>query len=412
MARRQDTPSSRRQPSAPKSVNKFAPDASHPAIGPFYGDGRRRAPDLSRAARNRRDEADAVAAKMVEGGLHPAEVYLTDAEIGDTLFALDNSGLHDFLGRPRRAWWGFADHAHTQKVQIGREYGCFTAQRGIDTVIQVVIRPPEFETDLADLASWHCRYSEALGDKLRYARKTRAPGLRWDLVSAEVVNIGRGGWLLDGHFHLTTRGADDDELALIQAYFERRGWTFWFRDAEDEEAGEHPVALAQYQAKGLAAAIGDGDDWWPDALAELRRQTRNIAMTRATGEFREWKTENTTNGLTVVEDRDGKPVLAPRRTEAPRLRRKLQQSTAMVALRLCVHDFGDGLYRRAIRVRAPAGVSLAQVAAVYDLTDLIKGSTAIPESHPQAVAPTIPPTPPVAPTATTPAAWQPADIPW
>ena len=75
---------------------------------------------------------------MVEGGLHPAEVYLTDAEIGDTMFAMDYSGLHDFLGRPRRAWWGFADHAHTQKVQIGREYGCFTAQHGMDAVIQVV----------------------------------------------------------------------------------------------------------------------------------------------------------------------------------------------------------------------------------------------------------------------------------
>jgi hypothetical protein len=247
--------------------------------------------------------------------------------------------------------------------------------------IQVVIRPPESTFNLTDFAARHAADSQTLSERLRYARDTRAPGFAWDVVSAEIQNVGRGGWRIDMHFHLTTRGANESELRKIQAYFEARGWSFWFTPSDAKEAGRHPAALVQYQSKGLAKAVADGE-WRPDALVELRRQTRDIALTRATGGFRRWKTEIAQAGLVAVEDRDGKPTLAPRRVIGPRLRRKLCQSTSVVALRLCVHDFGDGLFRRSIRVRGGRDITLAEVSAVYDLSPatLSKGNAAIPES--------------------------------
>ena len=333
--------------------------------------------------------AASIAEKLVEGGLDPDEVYLTPAEIADTMLALDGSDLRDELGRPRRAWSGYPDHAHVLKTRVGREYALFAEANGIHSVTQVVIRPPVSTFPLADLGDWHKRYSATLGEMLRYARRTRAPNFAWDLVSAEFRNVGEGGWSIDGHFHLTTRSATPVELDGVQRYFESRGWSFWFTPAEDAAAGEHPSALAQYQAKGLADALEGDEEWQPDAIAELRRQTWGLALTRATGAFRSWKAETARAGLTVVENEHGRPMLAPKRVLANRLRRKLGQSASAIALRLCIHDFGDGLFRRAIRVRGDAQVTLADIASAYHLDELTfyKGNTAIPEFSPPMLSP-------------------------
>jgi len=345
-------------------------------LGPFFGAGRRRTHDRSIAARQRREEAAALAEMLVEGGLEQDEVYLTPAVVADTMLALDGSELRDELGRPRRAWAGFPDHAHTLKTRAGREYALFAEARGIGAVTQVVIRPPNSIISLTSLATWHAHHSAILSEMLRYARRSRAPGFAWDLVSAEIRNAGRGGWVVDGHFHLTTRDADPAALGRVQEYFEARGWSFWFTPTDDDAAGEHPVALIQYQAKGLADALEDGEEWRPDALAELRRQTRCLALTRATGAFRRWKSEVRRAGLVAVEDKQGKPTLVPRRVLGKRFRRKLDESTSAIVLRLCIHDFGDGLFRRAIRVRGGAGTTLADVATAYDLDSLtyLKGT--------------------------------------
>jgi len=350
-------------------------------LGPFHGAGRQRSVERSTAAQKRRKEAAALAELLVMGGLGGNEVYLAPAEIADSVLALDDSDLRDVLGRPRRAWAGYPDHAHLLKTRIGREYALFAEEHGIDAVTQVVIRPPVSTFPLEDLAAWHAQTSEKLGDKLRYARKTRAQGFRWDVVSAEIQNAGSGGWTIDGHFHLTIRGADSAALERIQEYFETGGWSFWF--TPDDDAGDHPCALVQYIAKGLADALGDKRTWRPDALAELRRQTRDLALTRATGDFRLWKAKVARAGLTAIEDDAGRPTLAPRRVVGERLRRKLSQSTSVVVLRLCVHDFGDGLLRRSIRVRGKVAATLADVAAAYNLsglTTLSKRNTAIPKS--------------------------------
>lgn len=375
-------PPSQSQPDTPSLLDGFTP---HPSIGPFHGAGRRRAADRSAAAQERREQAARLAERLVEGGLEPDDVYLSPEEVEDAMLALDGSDLRDCLGRPRRAWIGYPDHAHCLKTKVGREYALFADANGIDRVTQVVIRPPESTFDLKQLAARHARDSATLGEMLRYARKTRAPDLAWDLVSAEIENVGRCGWDVDSHFHLTVRAAGDDDLLRVAAYFEARGWTFWFSSEKDLSTVLHPVALVQYAGKGLAdALLGSDNEWRPDALAELRRQTRGLAMVRATGAFRKWKSQIGKEGLVVVEDRDGKPMMAPRRVVGDRLRRKLRETCSFIALRLCVHDFGDGLFRRAIRVRGTGHVTVADVAAVYDLShsDLTssKVNTAIQES--------------------------------
>ena len=372
-------------PDPPGSFNPFNTQGVLPSLGPFHGAGRRRTLDRSVAAQERRDEAAIIAEMLVQGGLHPDDVYLTPEEVGETMLALDGSDLRDWLGRPRRAWAGYPDHAHVLKTRVGREYALFATAHGITRVNQVVIRPPVSTCRLASFADWHSYQSCILSEMLRYARKSRAPTLAWDLISAEITNVGEGGWIVDGHFHLTTRGADDDAFRRVQEYFEARGWTFWFTPADADNLSRHPAALTQYMGKGLAeAVVNTNNRWQPDALAELRRQTRHLALVRATGQFRRWKAEVVSNGLTAVEDHDGKPMLAPRRVIGERLLRKLRQSTSFIALRLCVHDFGDGLFRRSIRVRGSGQVTLDDVGTVYDLTQVTysKGNTAILESDP------------------------------
>lgn len=396
-------------PSQSRSDAPFLRAIDLTPLGPFHGAGRKRTRNRSVAAQERRDKAAAIAEMLVDGGLHPDEVYLTPADIADTMLALDGSDLRDELGRPRRAWAGFPDHAHVLKTRVGREYSLFADAHGIDAVTQVVIRPPCSTIALTELATWHRHISGKLGEMLRYARRSRAPAFAWDLVSAEVQNVGQGGWLVDGHFHLTTRGADPASLGRIQEYFEARGWSFWFND---EAAEEHPAALVQYQSKGLADALEDVEGWRSDALAELLRQTRNLALTRATGAFRAWKGEVAHAGLTAAEDKHGRPMLAPKQVAGIRLRRRLAQSASACILKLCIHDFGDGLFRRAARVRGDAAATLADIAAAYDLDGLtvLKVSTATPELL--TATPSANPSAAFGPPGSNPTAWSGADIPW
>ncbi len=392
MARRADGSSLPRQPSSTTAVNKFGP---LPTIGPFFGAGRRRSAERSAAAQRRREGAATIAEMLVDGGLAPEDVYLTPAEVADTMLAFDGTGLRDELGRPRRTWAGYPDHAHTRKVRAGREYALFAEEHDVEQVIQVVIRPPESNFALGNLAAWHARHSDKLGEMLRYARKSRVPDFAWDLVSAEIENAGNGGWLSAGHFHLTTRGADDDAHGRIQTYFAARGWGYWFTPEDDEDAGRHPSALVQYQAKGLADAVDGGEGWRPDALAELRRQTRDLSLVRATGEFRRWKAKIAQSGMVAAEDENGRPILIPRRITGERPRRKLLQSASAIILRWCIHDFGDGLLRRALHVRGDARVTLPDLSVAFDLAHptISQGSTATPESEPCGTAPPCPPPP-------------------
>lgn len=378
------------------AVNKFASDYPDPLA--FLGEGRKRDVALSRAARERRLEAGQTANILLQGGLRDYEVYA--ATDGDTMLDLATCGLlRDFLGRPRRRWRGFADEAHAIKTRWGREYGAFCEDNGITQVTQVVIRAPVSVTLLSNLRTTHATDSARLGDRLRYGRKRIAQGFACDLISAEVRAIGQQGGEVDLHFHLAVRGSVKD-CRLMRAYFEAAGWAWWDSlTGGSEEAERYPGALAQYESKSIAESIRqankDGLAFSPENLAELHRQTRRIAMTRAAGAFRVWKGNLDRGGLIVAEDQNGRLTtrLRPQMSTLARLRERLFTSTGACLLRLVLHDFGDGERRPAMRVRGREDISFAEVAATYNVDEAITaarrallylGNTAIPESSPMA----------------------------
>ncbi len=388
-ARRPENPSSDRHLLSPLLVNKFAEFGSTC----FARAGRKRDVRLSAAARVRRGEAARTADRIIQGGLRDDEIHV--AEYGDTMLDLATGGeLRDYLGRQRRRWHGYADQAHALKAKWGREYAAFCNERGVTQAIQVVVRPPVSIVPLLDFRETHSEISARLNERLRYGRQRIAPGLAFDLVSAEILPVAQSGAEVDLHFHLAARGTAE-QCRLMQAYFQASGWTWWDSlTGGSENVERYPGALAQYPSKSLADAIrkaNEGDDEFsPEKLAELYRQTRRIAMTRPIGTFRIWKGELARHGLVVAEDRHGRVFLRDRRTlpKASRWRDRLLTSTGITLLRLTVHDFGDGMYRPAARVRGREGISFGEVAAAYDLAEAVDGaryalslaSTAIPES--------------------------------
>jgi hypothetical protein len=363
----------------PESRSRF----NHkPYQGPFVREGRTQDPRATEKAAERRRQGDALARLLIQGRLADDEVYVAEDGSIDTMVALDGSSYKENLGRARRRWSGYPDHAYATKTALGRDICVFADTHGVGDVIQIVVRSPWHEVGLRHLHDWHGKESPRLADMLRYFRKKKAPSLEWLLVAAEVDKCDDGdGWLLDCHFHLTVVGVTDDELEAMQAYFRKRGWTFWFREEDDEAAGRHPAALVQYSAKGLAHALRNAAEWSPEALAELRRQTRNLAMIRATGRFRRWRGQVAVAKLVAAEDEDGKPELHARPTRCDRPRRLPGAATPAMVLRFLVHDFGDGLLRRAALVRGASSITLEDLQTAYDLRYAIayKVNTAFPE---------------------------------
>ena len=376
----------------PQAVNKFGYAAHDPLAFPRAG--RRRDPALAVAARDRRAEAERTADLLLAGGLRDDEVHA--AVDGDTVLDLATCGaLWEFLGRQRRRWHGFADEAHALKAKWGREYAAFCGEREITRAIQVVIRPPVSVIPLPDLRATHARDSASLGDRLRYGRQTIAPALACDLISAEVLAVAQHGAEVDLHFHLAVRGSLA-ECQLMRTYFQRSGWSWWDSlTGGSQEAERYPGALAQYESKSLAETIrranAGGAAFSPENLAELHRQTRRVAMTRATGAFRVWKGQLARDGRVVVEDDTWRLTVRDRRRVATlaRLRERLFTTTGASLLRLTLHDFGNGVMRPAMRVRGRKGISFSEIAATYAVTDavtaarhalLLLENTAIPES--------------------------------
>ena len=312
--------------------------------------------------------------------------------------------LHTYLGRSLRGWHGFADEAHRVKTRWGRDYAAFCDEHGYSKVIQVVVRAPVSVIPITDLRRTHAEDSERLNEKLRYGRKRISPGFSCDIISAEVASVAEDGAEVDLHFHLAARASLADCFEM-KRYFEHASWSWWDSLTGGSEGIErYPGALASYDSKGLAEAIrraSSGDNAFsPGNLAELHRQTRRIAMTRASGSFRIWKGEMNKAGLVVIENADGHVAVRPKRKlcTLPRQRDALFTTTGARLLRLTLHDFGDGELRPAIRVRGRQGISFQEVSETYDVSAavdaarwaLLKENTTIPESslddiatHPQ-----------------------------
>lgn len=268
---------------------------------------------------------------------------------------------------------------------------------------------------LATTALWtFARDGEAsrrLLDRLRDGRKRYAPGIHIDMIVAGVKRDGAGHVYL--HFHVVTRGGSAAELAALRQFFVRTcaglltGWDWWDAetdvDDEDDRTERHPVALVQYAAKGLAEELDE--DWTPEELAEMYRQTRGVAMVLAAGEFRRWLGDLDRAGLTVRRGEYGVAEIVPKRPQRLGIRRhreRLFHSVGFaVVRRLDEYDFGDGIRRRAWLVRGHAGLAMTDIANVYVLDAPSTDHASIPESlpataigHPQSPDERRPPDPP------------------
>lgn len=392
--RRHGTSVSVRQPTSAYPVNKFAGLAASGADAlSFFGAGRKRDLAHSIAARRRRGEADQTAENLLKGGLSDNDVYASAD--GDSLLDLASCGaLREYVGRPRRRWGGFSDQAHALKTKWGREYAAFCAAKGIEQVVQVVVRAPVSVHPLTCLRDKHAKDSARLGDRIRYGSRCIAPGMACDMIAAEVRSVGQHGKEVDLHFHLAIRASSEACLAM-RTYFQASGWAWWDSlSGGSSDAERYPGALAQYASKSLAEAIRranvQGLPFSSENLAELRRQTRHLTMTRASGAFRAWKGQLDREGLVVIEDEEGRLATRSRRrvSALARLRDRLFTSTGARLLCVTLYDFGNGIMRPAIRVRGPQNITFAEIGRTYQITDAVSaaqralsslGRTAIPE---------------------------------
>jgi hypothetical protein len=342
----------------------------------FEGAGRKVDATLADAAKNRQREAAQTADTLIQGRVSERDVYLPDA--GHTMLDLASWGaLRDYLGRQRRSWSGFADQAHALKARWGREYDAFCLDKAFSSVVQVVVRPPEPVFPLQFLRARHLKESARLGDRLRYGMQRTAENFECDIISAEVRSAAAEGSNIDLHFHLTAR-ADARGCDAMRLYFEASGWTWW-----DSLSGgvrlDHrsPGALAQYSSKALADTIrracAGPFAFSPENLAQLMRQTRCIAMTRAVGAFRRWRARLEKDGIAVRAGDSWRRTIC-RRIPSARdacLRDRLGDGHDLRLLCLTLHNFGDNVLRPAARVAGKEGVSFDELARVYDISEAV-----------------------------------------
>ena len=345
--------------------NKFTFDHGREAYGA--------SPRLQRANDQR------LAALLLEAGLTEVEVFAAPRDSEDQILSRDGEWTES-LGRALRRSQMFASQAFAAKIRHGLRYTAFTAKHGIDKVRQIRVAAPACSVPLDALRHAHADTSRRVADRLRYGVKRHAPGVAVDLISAHIKRDGDGCVYL--HFHVVARGGTPAEWAALERYWigawdHPTGWLWWHTNDEDERLDRHPAALVQYAAAGLAEELDE--EWTPEELAELWRQTRGLSLIRAVGEYRRWLGDLDRNGLTVRRGEYGVAEIVPRRpvVRVRRLRESLFRSSGFTVLRLVMHDFGDGVLRESWHVRGRPDVTASDVRAVYaTFTD----TTANPES--------------------------------
>lgn len=274
----------------------------------------------------------------------------------------------------------FPSQAFAAKVRHGLRYTAFLGDLGVTEVRQVRVAAPARSVPLTELRQAHADTSRRVADRLRYGIRRHAPGIAVDLIAAHIKRNGDGCVYL--HFHVVARGGTPAEWAALERYWVGAwncptGWLWWHTDDEDERLDRHPAALVQYAAAGLAEELDE--EWTPEELAELWRQTRGLSLVRAVGEYRRWLGNLDRDGLTVRRGEYGVAEIVPRRTavRVQRLKEKLFTNVGFTILRAVLHDFGDGFLRESWHVRGSPGVTADDVRAVYaTFTD----TTANPES--------------------------------
>ncbi|KAA0682218.1 hypothetical protein [Roseomonas genomospecies 6] len=384
-ARRQLHQSSRRVDTG-QLVNKFGSHNEHDT----HGD-----------ARQRRDDDQRLAALLIEGGLTDANVHAAPPG-SDDQYVSDDGEWTESLGRALRRHQMFPSQAFAAKTRHGLRYTVFAGEHGIDTVRQVRVAAPVCSVPLDTLRRVHADTSRRVNERLRYGIARYAPSIAIDLIAAHIQRDGDDGRVYL-HYHLVGRGGTPEEWAALESYWvggtgrPETGWLWW--TAEDEDRlNRHPAALVQYAAAGLAEELDD--EWTPEELVELWRQTRGVALVRAVGEYRRWLGKLDADGMTVRRHPEyGVAEIVPRRpaVRIQRLREHLFANVGFSVLRRVIHDFGDGVFREAWHVRGRPGVTAAEIRTVYrDAPEASTEGTAYPgiPRSPTVVQPPPPPDPP------------------
>lgn len=341
-------------------------------------------------ARQRREDDQRLAAMVVQGGIPEGEVYAARLGSEDQYVSRDGE-WSESIGRALRRHQMFPSQSRRAKVRHGLYYTVFAGEQGITAVRQIRVAAPVCSLPLDALRRVHGDTSRRMVERLRYGIRRYAPGISVDLIAAHIQRDSDGRVYL--HYHFVARGGTDEEWADLEAYWiggtgrPETGW-LWWAAGDSGRLDRHPAALVQYAAGGLAEELDE--DWTPEELAELWRQTRGVALVRATGEYRAWLGRLEADGMTVKRHPDhGAAQKVPRRpaVRVRRLREALFTSTGFRVVRLCRHDFGDGMRRETWHVRGRPDVTAEEIRAVYvDPCSSTEG-TPIPESPPVAPHP-------------------------
>ncbi|MHA7061880.1 hypothetical protein [Azospirillum argentinense] len=338
-------------------------------------------------ARRRREDDQRLAALLVAGGVPEDEVYAALPGSEDQYVSRDGEWVEP-LGRPLRKHQMFSGQSRRTKIKHGLFYTAFAAEHGIDTVRQIRVAAPVCSVPLDALRRAHADNSRRLTERLRYGIERYAPGICIDLIAAHIKRDGDGMVYL--HFHINARGGTDEEWAELEAYWiggtgrPETGW-LWWAAGDSDRLDRRPAALVQYVAAGLAEELGD--DWTPEELAELWRQTRGVALVRAVGEYRAWLGRLEAEGMTVRRHPvHGAAEKVPRRpvVRIQRLREALFSSAGFRVMRAFWHDFGDGVRRATWHVRGRQDVTAVDIRAVYADSFAFTEGAPIPESPPVA----------------------------
>lgn len=338
--------------------------------------------DYETSPRQLRVDDQRLAALLIEGGLTHADVHAVPPD-SDDQYVSDDGEWTESLGCALRRHQMFPTQAHAAKTRHGLRYIVYAGKHGIDTVRQIRVAAPVCSVPLTELRRAHADTSRRVTDRLRYGIRRHAPGVAVDLVATHIKRDGPNSVYL--HFHIVARGGTPADWAALERYWvgvwdRPTGWLWWHTEDDDERLDRHPAALVQYVAAGLAEELDE--DWTPEELAELWRQTRGVALIRAVGEYRRWLGKLDADGKTIRRNKYGVAEIVPRNpvVRVKRLREHLFTSCGFSVLRRIVHDFGDGVLRTAWHVRGRPGVTAADVRAVYTDADAYTGTTANPES--------------------------------
>lgn len=296
--------------------------------------------------RNLRQQDDHTLECLKAGGVS-AEMLHTSESPYVVVRIADQGQTQENLGRKKCKSSLFEEQTHQAKWELSQSHHAFCRENNIDSVLQIVIRPPESICKVSDFSEKHSAISKKLWQNLRYGLRRYAPGMEIDIISAEVCSASKHGEHLKLHFHLVARGSFE-QCQSLRAYFEARSWNWWDSFEKPSSKARHPISLVQYVAKGAGATAREaakGDFAFSNEnLAAFFLNIRGLTMTRSVGRFRKWRGKCKVEGKSFRITGRGNITIVCRKRRV----KKEKGEQAIVAqpdariVRIVKWDFGEG----------------------------------------------------------------------